>query len=183
MHYRGGMDAVRQGPAVVAIAAPSGMGKTTLIEALISALSGWGLRVGAIKSDAHRVELDRPGKDTHRMRTAGAEVTALVSKDQIAVFRDVPGPAIVLPEVVRVFFPTQDVVIAEGFRSQGLPTIVVRRAGVSMDSWEWPRDVIAIATDAPESEDATSLDLNDPEGIARFLCERLGLSVGRTKAG
>jgi molybdopterin-guanine dinucleotide biosynthesis protein MobB len=162
-------------PVLVSIAAPSGSGKTTLIEALLSRLSGWGLRVGAIKSDAHRVELDVPGKDTHRMRSSGAQVTALVSRDQVAVFRDVPGAPIELTEIVRLFFSSLDVVLAEGFRSQHLPTVVVRRRGVSLDSWDWPEDVIAVATDDEADAPGERLDLNDPEQIAEFLCERFEL--------
>jgi len=160
-------------PKLIAIAAPSGSGKTTLIEALLSELSSSGLRVGAIKSDAHRVELDRPGKDTHRMRKSGAEVTALVSRDQIAVFRDAEGPEVSLDEVVRVFFAHLDLVLAEGFRSRDLPTIVVRRGGVSIEGWTWPQRVIAVASDDPAEGVAPRLDLNDPPAIARFIRAQL----------
>ena len=166
-------------PVMVAFAAPSGSGKTTLIEKLIRELAARGLRVGAVKSDAHRVELDRPGKDTHRMREGGAQVTALVSKDQIAVFRDVEGPAFELEDLVRLFFPAVDVIVAEGFRSRGLPTVVVCRKGVSRDEWTWPREVIAVATDHDEeisrAPQAPRLDLNRPEEVAEFLCERFRL--------
>ena len=171
---------------MVAFAAPSGSGKTTLIEKLIRELAARGLRVGAVKSDAHRVELDLlvvleegPGKDTHRMREGGAQVTALVSKDQIAVFRDVEGPAFELEDLVRLFFPAVDVIVAEGFRSRGLPTVVVCRKGVSRDEWTWPREVIAVATDHDEeisrAPQAPRLDLNRPEEVAEFLCERFRL--------
>lgn len=160
-------------PTLIAIAAPSGSGKTTLIEALLRELSASGLRVGAIKSDAHRVELDRPGKDTHRMRESGAEVTALVSRDQIAVFRDAEGPEVSLSEVVRVFFSHLELVLAEGFRSRDLPTIVVRRQGVSVENWKWPQRVIAVATDDPAETFSPRLDLNDPAEIARFIRAQL----------
>ena len=162
-------------PVVVSIAAPSGSGKTTLIEKLIRELCQLGLRVGAVKSDAHRVELDRPGKDTHRMRQSGAHVTALVSENQIAVFRDVPGPPISLADVVRLFFPNVDLVVAEGFRSRGLPTIVVCRRGVSLEGWAWPANVIAVATDEDVPTESLRLDLNRPDTVAAFLCERFDL--------
>lgn len=165
-------------PVIVAFAAPSGTGKTTLIEALIGRLRARGLRVGAIKSDAHRVELDTPGKDTHRMRESGAEVTALVSRDQIAIFRDAPGPEHPLAQVVSIFFAHLDVVVAEGFRSQGVPTVVLCRSGVPMEGWAWPREVIAVAGDGPAPEGLPRLDLDDPEAIARFLCDRFALGAG-----
>ena len=159
-------------PPIVAIAAPSGAGKTTLIEALLSKLTERGLRVGAVKSDAHRVELDRPGKDTHRMRSSGAQVTALLSSDQIAVFRDAPGASASLEEIVGLFFGEVDLILAEGFRSHGLPTIVVRRKGVPLGDWKWPTHVIAVATDDPDETPVERLDLNDVESITHFLCER-----------
>ncbi|MGZ9149182.1 MAG: molybdopterin-guanine dinucleotide biosynthesis protein B, partial [Candidatus Deferrimicrobiaceae bacterium] len=49
----------------MAIVGNSGAGKTTLLERLIPALKGKGLRVGGIKHDAHRFDIDHPGKDSH----------------------------------------------------------------------------------------------------------------------
>jgi molybdopterin-guanine dinucleotide biosynthesis protein MobB len=162
------------GPRLVAFAAPSGTGKTTLICSLIEELRAQGLRVGAIKSDAHRVELDTPGKDTHRMRKSGSLATALVSRDQIAFFRDGPGRDLPLEEIVALFFRDLDLVIAEGFRSHRCPTLVVRRSGVSMEGWQWPGDVVAIVSDTPEMPgDLPRFALDDVAGIARFLRDLL----------
>jgi len=44
----------------VAFVAKSGSGETTLLEQVISRLKDRGYRVGAIKHDAHRFEIDRP---------------------------------------------------------------------------------------------------------------------------
>jgi molybdopterin-guanine dinucleotide biosynthesis protein MobB len=155
-------------PKLVAFAAPSGTGKTTLIERVIAHLESSGLRVGAIKSDAHRVELDTPGKDTHRMRASGAATTALVSKDQIAVFRDSPGPEFRLEDIVALFFADMDIVLAEGFRSHGHPTIVVHRDGTDMRDWEWPANVVAVASDVA-FDGVTHLPLGDVPAIADFV--------------
>lgn len=166
-------------PVIVSVAAPSGTGKTTLIEALLPRLADRGLRVGAVKSDAHRVELDTPGKDSHRMRKAGAVVTGLVSRDQVGVFVDGGSAPPDLGDVVRVFFRGLDLVIAEGFRSRGFPTVVLRRRGVDAGDWRWPDHVIAVATDGPGSASETTpvLDLNDPDAITRFLTDTLALEV------
>jgi len=59
-------------PHILAISGTSGAGKTTLIEAVIPRLAARGLAVGVLKHDAHGLDLDRPGKDTHRLREAGA---------------------------------------------------------------------------------------------------------------
>ena len=104
---------------VISFAAPSGTGKTTLICSLIEPLKALGLRVATVKSDAHRVQLDTPGKDTHRMREAGSDVTALVSRDQVAIFRDSPAEPVDLAKIIDLFFADVDIVLAEGFRSRG----------------------------------------------------------------
>ena len=61
-------------PKVYSFIAWSGTGKTTYLERLIAALKARGLRVAAVKHDAHRLELDREGKDSWRFARAGAEI-------------------------------------------------------------------------------------------------------------
>ena len=57
---------------VLGFAGFSGAGKTTLVEQLIARLSAGGLRVGVVKHAHHAFDVDRPGKDSHRHRSAGA---------------------------------------------------------------------------------------------------------------
>lgn len=156
-------------PTVVAFAAPSGTGKTTLICKLLETLRARGHRVGAIKSDAHRVELDEPGKDTHRMRESGAETTALVSRDQVAIFRDVPGQEFPLAGIVELFFTDMDIVLAEGFRSHDFPTIVLRRREISLEGWAWPSGVVAVVSDSPH-DGAPVIALDDVAGLTDLVC-------------
>ncbi len=166
---------MKNAPTVVSFAAPSGTGKTTLLCKVVEGLKARGYRVGAIKGDAHGVELDTPGKDTHRLRSAGSETTALVSRDQIAIFRDRAADRVPLAEIVTAFFDDHDFVLAEGFRSHGLPTVVIQRSGVSIEGWKWPDDVIAIASDL-ETDQARWLDLNDTAAIVRFVEEQRAAS-------
>ena len=63
----------------------SGSGKTAFIEKLIPQLRARGLRVGVLKHDSHRFDMDREGKDTWRFGRAGADVVAIASPDQAAV--------------------------------------------------------------------------------------------------
>ncbi|ARS91372.1 molybdopterin-guanine dinucleotide biosynthesis protein B [Natrarchaeobaculum aegyptiacum] len=58
---------------VVCLAGPSDSGKTTLVERLVPLLQEAGDRVASVKSIHHDIEIDTPGADTHRHRTAGAE--------------------------------------------------------------------------------------------------------------
>lgn len=59
---------------VLGICGWSGSGKTTLLEAVLPGLLGQGLAVAAVKNDAHRIDVDCPGKDSDRLFRAGADV-------------------------------------------------------------------------------------------------------------
>jgi ABC-type cobalamin/Fe3+-siderophores transport system ATPase subunit len=67
---------------VLTVVGPSGAGKTTLIEVLVAKLRAFGRRVAAVKHDAHRLELDRAGKDSWRLRAAGADTVVLMGRDR-----------------------------------------------------------------------------------------------------
>lgn len=160
-------------PPVVSFVAPSGTGKTTLIEGLIRVFVTRGLRVGVVKHDAHRVELDKPGKDSWRFRRAGAFRVALVGDEQLAVFSGLDGPVPVLGVVARAF-PGADLVLTEGFRRSSLPMIRVHRSAVDDPSWEPPAAPIAWISDAPRvARGVPVLPLDAPEAAADFITERL----------
>ena len=64
---------------ILGFAAPSGTGKTTLLTQLIPLLKQQGIRVGLIKHSHHNFQIDKPGKDSFRLREAGATPVMLVS--------------------------------------------------------------------------------------------------------
>ena len=61
---------------VIAFAAYSGTGKTTLIEKVVKVLKSKDLRVAVLKHDGHTFEIDREGKDSWRFSHAGADANA-----------------------------------------------------------------------------------------------------------
>ncbi len=136
---------------MISFVAPSGTGKTTLVERVIKTLSERGMRVAGVKHDAHRIELDTEGKDSWRMRKAGAD-TLLVGSNQLAWMSDT-GVAPPLTALVDLFFADADLVIVEGYRSAGLPTVLVERPGVSDPTWHRPDDAVIIATVHPSDLD------------------------------
>lgn len=73
-------------PLTIAVAGLSGAGKTSLLERLVPRLSGQGVRVGYLKANAHRIDLDREGKDTERLNRAGASVTGILGRQGSAFF-------------------------------------------------------------------------------------------------
>jgi molybdopterin-guanine dinucleotide biosynthesis protein B len=110
----------------LAVSGPSGAGKTTLLEALIPALAARGLAVVAVKHTGHAHPLDRPGKDSARLRRAGALAVAVQGPTELAWFGP---PARGLRALVRLL-PPADLVLAEGWKGEPVPRIEVHRSAV-----------------------------------------------------
>ncbi len=138
---------VRARPPMVSFVAPSGTGKTTLVESVIGELVARGLKVAAVKHDAHRIELDTEGKDSWRLRQAGAE-TLLVGQNQLAWMSD-DGASPPLEDLVGLLFADADIIVVEGYRSAGLPTLLVERPEVQDPHWHRPAADRIIATVHP----------------------------------
>ena len=100
---------------VVAIVGHQGSGKTTLIERSIPVLRGHGLSVSTIKhAHHHAIELDTPGKDSHRHRVAGASEVIVASDSgwaRISASHEPVSLQILLGQLRPV-----DVVLVEGFK-------------------------------------------------------------------
>ena len=71
----------------------SGTGKTTLLERLIPRLVARGLRLGVLKHTHHAFDMDQPGKDSHRLRQAGATQVMAASDRRHALIRETPRGA------------------------------------------------------------------------------------------
>ncbi|WP_200284489.1 molybdopterin-guanine dinucleotide biosynthesis protein B [Rhabdochromatium marinum] len=178
----------------VGFAAPSGTGKTTLISQLVPVLRARGLRLGYLKHAHHGFDLDTPGKDTYRLRAAGAASVLIASPERWAMLEEggQPGPGAV-PRfealLSRFDAATTDLVLIEGWHGAAFPRIAVHRAasGREMRRLDDP-DLIAIATDAPHQipgnwpEDLPRLPLNEPECIADFILNHPLMTLHRQRA-
>lgn len=159
------------------VASRAGTGKTTLIEALVRKLKELGYRVGTVKHSGHDAAPDREGSDTWRFRSAGSDVTVLVSGGQIAVVRSLDQDPL---ETALAASPDTDIVLLEGFKDLPVPKIEVYRSGHSGDLYcrrerAGDPDLIAVASDVPLDLDVPVLDLNNPAEICAFIVERFGL--------
>ncbi len=161
---------------VVAIVGRQGSGKTHLIVRLIEALRSSGLTVSTIKHTHHHdIELDTPGKDSHRHRMAGASEVIVASDTgwaRIASSREAAS----LPQLLAQLRPV-DVVLVEGYKELGwLKRIEVFRGGGEPLA-RADAGIAAIAMPATlqvTGVAATRLDLDDTDAIARFIVAAAG---------
>ncbi|MBE0509969.1 MAG: molybdopterin-guanine dinucleotide biosynthesis protein B [Chromatiales bacterium] len=168
---------------ILAFVAYSGTGKTTLLEALLPLLRAQGLRVSYIKHSHHQVDLDQPGKDSYRLRQAGAAQVILASAKRWALMQETAdaGHEPDLHTLVNKLDPALcDLVLVEGFKHQALPKIeCLRQAHLQQRAAEpiYRHDpqVIALACDRDYREETPipKLDLNQPTQIARFIIDWL----------
>ncbi len=154
----------------------SGSGKTTLIEGVLPFLQAHGYRVGVVKHAHQGFEIDHPGKDSYRVRRAGAAQVLVGSNRQWALIGDEPPGAVdpQLGSLVARFTPGDiDLVLAEGFSHEAVPKIEVFRPAHGRPPRCWPldRDVVAVASDAElvVERPVVRLDLNRPESVAEFV--------------
>ncbi|MFB6125034.1 MAG: molybdopterin-guanine dinucleotide biosynthesis protein B [Halanaeroarchaeum sp.] len=113
---------------VVVVSGYRDSGKTTLVERLVPALTERG-RVATVKSIHHDVEVDTPGKDTHRHRTAGADAVVGLTPSltfAITVEDRADDPESRLDRgLAHLAHDEYDYVVAEGFKATPVPTILV----------------------------------------------------------
>ena len=165
---------------VFGIAGHSGMGKTTLLERLVPELTARGLRVSLIKHSHKAIDIDRPGKDSYRLREAGCSEVVLLGNERWALMHELRGAPEPTLEYLIGRLQDCDLVLIEGFKDGHFPKIEVWRAEPGRDTlWpHWP-GIVGIAGDGPPgppqgSADASKLlvfDLADIRAIADCVVE------------
>ncbi len=154
-------------------------GKTSLMERLVTDITGRGFSVSTVKHVHHAVDLDQPGKDTFRHRQAGAREVILASADRFALLVEHRGPEPELAAILARLAPV-DLVLVEGYKRDAHPKVEVWRTETGQPLIQ-PGDplVRAVATDAalPVQVPVPVLDLNDTAAVAGFILREVGLAL------
>ena len=134
---------------LLAFAAWSGTGKTTLLKKLIPALC--------------------------ELRKAGAAQTIVASQQRWALMTETPDEEELDLQFLASRMDTSklDLILVEGFKHEEIAKIVLFRDGAGHRPEELviDRHVIAVASDVPLNLDVALLDINDVEGLADFVVE------------
>lgn len=159
----------------------SGSGKTTLIEAILPILADMCVTTSVIKHTHHDFDVEPPGKDSARFRSAGAYEVMTCSAYRYAIVRELRG--VTMPDLTRQLqrLAPCDLVLVEGFHADPIDRIEVFRPSLGRSPrCQGDPHLVALATDAPYESNVPLWPLNQPERIAQLICAHLQI---KTKGG
>jgi len=151
---------------ILCVVGVSSSGKTSFIERLIPELKRKGLKIAVIKHDPHdRFEIDRPGKDSWRIKKAGADISIISSPNRIALQMDVDHDHD--PVEILEYIPKDiNLVLAEGYKSSLHPKIEVVKKGNKPICKDDPNLIAVIGEEEKKSQ---------IKEITEFIIKKLGL--------
>lgn len=152
-------------------------GKTTLMERLVADITLRGLSVSTIKHAHHAFDVDHPGKDSWRHRSAGAREVLVCSGARWALMSELRGePEPPLEELLARLAPV-DLVLVEGYKRDRHPKVEAHRHATGQPLLAFEDDTVrAVASDTPiDGLKAPRLHLDDVAGVADFILAETGL--------
>lgn len=156
---------------IVCFVGRSNSGKTTFIERVIPELVRAGYKVATVKHAGHGFDLDTEGKDSWRHKRAGASSVVVLSKGSMALFADV-SDELKVEEVRDKFLDgTYDLIIAEGWKHEGYPKIVIVRDQFG----EVPvlsEGVLAVVSNQRVPLDVPVFGLDDVSAVATLIMKQ-----------
>jgi molybdopterin-guanine dinucleotide biosynthesis protein B len=167
---------------IVSFVGRSNSGKTTLIERVIPELVRAGYKVATVKRAGHGFDLDTEGKDSWRHKRAGASSVTVLSKGSMAMFSDVSDQMKVEEVRDRFLDSSYDLIIAEGWKHEGYPKILIVREEVG----EIPistEGLLAVVSDKPVDLHVPLFGLDDVVGVAALIMKQFPRSQSRAEHG
>jgi len=160
---------------LLGFAAFSGTGKTTLLEQLIPLLVNQGINVALVKHSHHDIEMDKPGKDSYRLRKAGASQLVLAGTHRSILFLEhgQKKDSELHEQLALLQTEDLDLVLVEGFRDQPFNKIELHRSELNKPFlFNTDPSIIALACNGKvENCHLPVLDLNNLQVITEFVCE------------
>ena len=156
---------------IFGVAGYSGSGKTTLITRLVPEFGSRGLGVSTIKQARLGFDLDRPGKDSFKHRSAGAVEVMVASSERWALLHEHRGrPEPDLDRLLTAMTPV-DLVLVEGFKRHRHPQLEIHRGHIDKPLLcRGDANIVAVASDGPLPPlEVPVLDLGDLGALADFI--------------
>lgn len=150
----------------------SGSGKTTLLEKLVPQLSACGLKVAVIKHSHHNAQVDKAGKDSWRMKEAGASQVIMACEQRWALMTETPNKPVSLQYLSTQFDSLlTDLILVEGFKQEPIAKILLHRKEMTKPLPDLDENVVAVATDYELSTDKVRLNLNEISQLVDFIMQ------------
>lgn len=165
---------------IVCFVGKSNSGKTTFIERVIPELVRAGYKVATVKHAGHGFDLDTEGKDSWRHKQAGASSVVILSKGSMAMFADVSDQMKVEDVRDRFLDGSYDLIIAEGWKHEGYPKIVIIREQVGEIPIS-PEGLLAVVSDKPIDLNVPRFDLDDVSAVATLIMRHFPLRRARSE--
>lgn len=152
---------------VISFVARSDTGKTTYLERLIPVIKSRGIRLAVIKHDAHKFDIDIPGKDSWRLTQAGADIMIISSPDKLAYIEQ-RKVELSLEEVISKI-NNVDLIITEGYKFEDKPKIEIHRKELNQRLLCEEKQLLAIVTDEALNTNVPCLDFYDLEKMVDII--------------
>ena len=165
-------------PPIFGIIGWKNSGKTTLMERLIEEFTRRGLCISAVKHAHHSFDVDYPGRDSHKFRSAGARRTAIVSRNRWAMIHELRQEQEPPLDDIIKHIGDCDLILIEGYKSAKHAKIEARNPS-NADKPLAPSDpnIIAIASRGEEPNSSLpQFDINAVSAIADFISTQTGIA-------
>ena len=151
-------------------AANSGSGKTYVIENLIPELKKRGYSSSAIKHAHHNFDIDKPGKDSFKIRESGAKQTLIFNAGRSALISENKKNDFDLNKVLEQINQPTDIIFVEGLKTMQIPKIEVYRKEISNELLH-NRDIniIGVISDVSIKCDIPCFNFTNIDKITEFI--------------
>jgi molybdopterin-guanine dinucleotide biosynthesis adapter protein len=165
---------------VLTVIGYSNAGKTRCVSMLVKELTRRGYRIAAAKHCHRGFELDHKGKDSWKHKQAGAVVTIMSSRNQVAMIRDLAeSPS--LQQLSQQYAGGVDLLIAEGYSWEPYPKILVMsKNSLEEERVPSPQMLIAVINDQPTRTELPQFTFLQA-GLLANLVENLYLDQGNSE--
>jgi molybdopterin-guanine dinucleotide biosynthesis protein MobB len=151
-------------------AANSGSGKTFFIERLIPELKKRGYSVSAIKHAHHNFDIDKPGKDSFKIRESGAKQTLIFNASRSALITENEKKDFDLDKALEQINQPTDIILVEGLKTMPIPKIEIYRKKISNESlYIRDKNIIGVISDVGIKCDIPCFDFIKMDKITEFI--------------
>jgi molybdopterin-guanine dinucleotide biosynthesis protein B len=151
---------------ILSIVGASSVGKTTVLEKLIAELTQRGYKIAAIKHCAHDFEIDHEGRDTYRLRQAGAAAVIAASPQKFALVQE---GGLDLEALATFYLNGVNLIFTEGYKNSSVPKIEVLRHGVNTVPLINDDKLFALVTDVPIPRDVPRFGFDEISQLASLI--------------